>query len=262
MARDDFPDVDFVVGRPDSGADEDLPEPKDREWTLLRRAKRPLGIAAVIAVAVLGAVKLASLGDGTSTAAAPPTPTPLPSHGYVRRIDVPRPEVFPSTVEPVPVGSGTGRIFILPGGSGVVAIPGPPVRPDDPAACLPGVSCISSDSVPADVLAAIRAAFPGARPLSAGTVLTHFDGPGSKLWFRQVNARAGNLDILVRVQQPRSNDRPHGESTDHGDGAIAYLETHEQGLTVQVQVDAPSGHVTALAKLRALAADRRLLVEI
>lgn len=217
MARDDYPDVDFSVGRSDPGADEDLPQPRDRDWALLRHARRPLGCVAAIAAIVLGMVKLTSV-DHRSTTAAAPTRTPVgPTH---------------------------------------VA----PIVPTDPAVCPPVISCISSDTAPADVRAAVRAAFPGAQQQSATTVLDHNDSPGSRLWFRQIRAGSSDLAILVRVLQPRPDASLRDGITRGGDRTVSFVAVRSHGLVVQVQVDSPSGSVPGVDALRKLAADRRLLV--
>jgi hypothetical protein len=259
----DVPDVDFVVHEAGPGSDEELPQPPERAWPRLRRAQRPLAVAAGLAVAAAAVVKLISVSDDNSAPVAKPSNIPNPTTGSSFVIQVPAPDVFPSGMV---LDSSPGRILVqLPSGSVVTLDPSGgqvvrPTLPADPAACLPGVSCISSPDVPDGVLAAVRAHFPGARLQSATTVLTHGDAPGSRLWFRQLNAEVGGYDILLRVRQPRDSVQLTDNRISVDRRSITSVAVRSHGLTVQVQVDAPAAHPADLQTVRRLATDARLLV--
>jgi hypothetical protein len=112
-------------------------------------------------------------------------------------------------------------------------------------------SCRLSSRVPVDVAAAVLNEFAGA---SLGPALTQRLANG-ELWSRELTARAGPLDVVVRIQRPEAvtalqPDRTH---------AVSYVRQAEHGYVVQIQVQGPLHEIPQVGRLYRLAADLRLL---
>lgn len=230
---------------PVPGEDEDLPVPVGRHRGS-GTFPLELGVAALVVVAGLLITRGGSSHASTAHRLASATPTATASR---QRVEL---AAGPATV----ALTGTVRLS-----DGVIeAWPTLPARTSqDPAAC-PIEQCFTVDGVPGDVGAALRAAFPGARIESAMTVQLLGKFELRALWYRQVRARAGGVDILLRIQGPRPSD-PRGDVVDRiDDRAITYFETDLLQWHVALEVDAPYGHVPLPAQLTRLASDRRVLV--
>lgn len=129
------------------------------------------------------------------------------------------------------------------------AIPGPAL---DPAQCPGPTPCAATAGVPVTVAAALFDAFPAARLGRASTVYLQAGG----LWFREVHARAGLLDILVRVERP---DRGAASlQSSRGDDVISIRQL-VHGFLVLVQVTGPPDQLPSLPNVNGLAQDIRLL---
>jgi hypothetical protein len=241
VARDDYPDVDFVAGPPDPAADEELPEPKDRAGPLWQRLKRPLSIAAILAVVATTAVKLSSFSDGTASAAqdhATPTPT---TSTHVRPGDL--------AGQSIPVN------FPVAGrGDGIITDRGNDVP------CPPSHACLSIHAVPPTVIDAVRARFPGASDQSSTTVqFTDHTVHRVVLWLRtmHVGVDKGQLDIRIVPLAP-GDPNDAGYSTD-GTGLLAYTHRRLAGYTVEVVAHLSHTTKVPLAQLAELATDVRLV---
>ena len=122
----------------------------------------------------------------------------------------------------------------------------------DPAQCPGPTPCAASGAVPEAVAAAVLEAFPSARLGMSSTVYLQAGG----LWFREINARAGVLDILVRIERP---DRGTPVSqTGQGEG-VTFVRQIEHGFLIQVQVEGPRNQLPSITNLYGLVDDERLL---
>lgn len=145
------------------------------------------------------------------------------------------PGTSPSRPVPAPTASASG---------------GPSV---DPAQCPGPTACTATAGVPVPVAAAVLDAFPSARVGDASTVYLRTGG----LWFREITARAGMLEVLVRIQRPDAST-PTLQSGQAG--GVAFIRKIERGFLVQVQVRGPTDQLPTITNLSGLADDGRLLV--
>jgi hypothetical protein len=127
-------------------------------------------------------------------------------------------------------------------------------QPDvDPAQCPGPTPCAAKAGLPRSAAAAVLEAFPSVRFGRSSTVYLRTGG----LWFREIKARAGVLDILVRVERA---DRGTPETQSGHDERSIFVSRLQEAFVVQVRVEGPPGHLPALSDLSVLADDARLLV--
>jgi hypothetical protein len=129
----------------------------------------------------------------------------------------------------------------------------------DPFACPATYQCLESADAGSPAVTALRAAFPAAVLESASTVRLLSPHDGKPLWFRQLTARNGAAEILVRVDRagvPNSDGRG---TTRSGGTVVTYYQATLANYHVVVQVIATNGPGQALPPLQKLAADVRLL---
>jgi hypothetical protein len=152
-----------------------------------------------------------------------------------------------------PSGSATVR-------SADVAAPGLPTRGPWDASHCDARQCITVASAPAVVTAAIRAAFPGARPGVTETVRLVRSGGAGPLWYREVQATAPGRHITLRIEAHAPGDHPSGGSRDNGGTNTTFYESPRLQWLVRVEVQTRSGLQQPLPPLVRLAADPRVLV--
>lgn len=218
----DQPAVEWDI--PDEGDDELLVEETSPPWLGTPR-RRGAAVAAVIAlVGTLVGLRLASGGGNDQQAA------PVPS-------EVRQPSVGPSPVDITP-----GR---------------PHYDRNDPAHCPDWISCRSFPTVPPSVLAAISKYLPKAAIQSRTSVVQLRP---SRLYFRQVNASADDVSVIVLVSRSNRSQVQPTEGTDDTVGqAIGYVRVQtSDGYVVQVQFTGQTGWTPPMGAIRALAADPRL----
>lgn len=233
-------DVDFTVTSYGDGADEDLPQPERRPWSPARRvAAGVVAVAALVAVGIgVVSARPSAPSAAKSSAAKSPVP-PVASPTFVPRSGITR---FVPPPDVIVVDRNTGAVACPQAGDGQSA-------------------CESTHAVPAGVLAALRAHFPGAR-VTAETDQTLRDtglGPGG-LWYRRVTATAGSIRIAVMVRRPLPEDVTTGDYRIVKDRTVQTESTGSGGFTVTVTVDAPSSHPSLSGAVDLLVSDTRLLV--
>jgi hypothetical protein len=209
---------------PDSEQDELLVEETRPPWLGTPR-RRGAAIAALIALlGTLIGLRLASTTDNDKQAA------PLPSAAR-------QPTIGPSPVDITP-----GR---------------PQYNRDDPAHCPDWITCRSLPSVPPSVLAAISKYLPQAAIESRTSVVQLRP---SRLYFRQVNASADDVSVIVLVSRAdRSQVQPTEGTDDPVGAAIGYVRVQtSDGYVVQVQFTGQTGWTPPMGAIRALAGDPRL----
>jgi hypothetical protein len=145
------------------------------------------------------------------------------------------------TAAPTPSASATV--------TSVNSIPQPDI---DPAQCPGPTPCAAKPGVPQAAAAALVAAFPSVRFGRASTVYLRTGG----LWFREINARVGLLDILVRIERA---DRGTPLTQSSHDDTSASVSRLQQGFVVQLRVSGPRDQLPAVTNLYGLADDPRLL---
>lgn len=199
MARTDRPDpdderaVDFVVGEPDAGADEDLPQP-DGTRARARRVRVELGLGALALLVVVLVVRAESQPDtapqaATSSSSTATTSTPPAPNDSV-------------VIGPAPTPAPATPTHITPHPAFPVRVP--QRHGTVPAAC-PGLRCSTSAALPAPVTDAVEAAFPESTVQRIETV--RLRGRHRVLWYREVDVRVGTELLTVRVQAPAKGDR-------------------------------------------------------
>jgi hypothetical protein len=209
----------------ESGREEELAEPRRPPWLATPGRRWAVGILAAALLAALAGVRIASGHRDTHRA-------------------VPQPDRPPrsATIEPsaVPVTQGRQQF-----------------ERDDPAHCPDTITCTTVPSVPAGVLAAISRYLPNTVPQSQFSVV---QVRPRRLYFRQVNARAHDVTVLVMVFRPSRGAPGPTEGTYQGPGQSAgYVRTvTADGYVVQVQFTGRPGYAPPMATIRALAVDRRL----
>lgn len=242
MERDEPRDVGFVLGTIDSWEDESLPEARDREWPWLRRARRPIGYALVVALAAFGVVKLASLGG---TGVASPTDNPGGSSAVAAPSSASTHDLAqPSIAVHIPIISRGGDFI-----SGQGEVPRCPAK----------LSCTTTDALPGAVVDGLRAVFPTARARSAVTItVTDRTGAHRSLLYRLVRATAGRREIAVRVIPSVAGTEPDaGHNTD---GSLVFAQRVIAGFAVRITVIQPATAEVRTGPVAALASDERLLV--
>jgi hypothetical protein len=240
VAREDSVDriLDVTVTPGDWFDDEDLPEPHERDWTLLRRISRPIGALAVVALVAWGIAALASFADSPRTAAVAATSAPTT---HVRPNDLAGMSVqvkFP--------GTGTAAEIITNKDLGTL--------------CPPLNSCATTRLLPPDAVAAMRAVFPAMRISSATTVayIDHHDGHRS-LWYRSVHAASPGREIDINIVPITPGDHVDSGAVQDGAGVQVYTHRLFEGYVVQILVHF-AGHVlNPIGALHGLPGDHRLL---
>lgn len=122
----------------------------------------------------------------------------------------------------------------------------------DPTHCPGKTSCAVTTLVPAATAAAIMHEFPDATVGPTATV----QFPSLRIWFRQLSARVGPLNLVVRIQLQRADPATLGPSRTNT--LETYVRADEHGYVVQIDADGPVPGVPDLRKLYRLAADPRL----
>jgi hypothetical protein len=233
----DRSDVDFVIADEPGGADEDLPETADSPWWL--RARVPLGVAAAV---VLLAGLLFRVTSGGSDA---PSPAAAPGSGSPTVTGV----TGPTATLPPPLGHGPYIIRLGPIGRG----PGCHVLPQ----------CITSDTAPDSIVAALHDFLPHARITYSRTSLerTGIAGRHHRFRFTTVVARRGVATVRITVSRSAKHpDGPAGAGErETAFGSIVYAHAHVGGYAVSIDVTAPTGHAPVrIHDVVALAGDARL----
>lgn len=228
-------DVDFVLTSPDSGGDEDLVEPIERDYALLHRVRRPVGYLLVLGLVAYGVFELTTLRGSSNLDASTPTPT----------------RVVPSVVEP---SVSIETLDLGPGINGLIS--------DDGAAmaCPPPHACLVAHDLPPVVLPRIQKVFPLAHLTSSTTVeIADANESSRSLWFREVAAAAGRVTVDIRIKQLAVGDQVENGQSNDGAGVLAYATRIVHGYSVQVLAHVPKDQTAPLKKLAALAADPTLL---
>lgn len=180
VPHDDLPDVDFVLGRSDQSADEDLPQPPARDWPFLARYRRPLVALAGVAV-VLGAVVAVTRGSDDATAPAAQSPAPSASS-------------TPSTPSTSTFDPTTGGRVDAPVVFHLIGC------------AKDSTSCITRVPADPDLGAIVRRGFPRAH-LTTGSVTTR--GPQGALVSRTIHASDDTQFIAIEITtRSRQVDNP------------------------------------------------------
>jgi hypothetical protein len=198
------------------------------------RLRRDLLLAAVLLALVAAVARAMSHHSGTDA-----TPTGGPS----------------STASRGAPDTGSGLL------NGSVIDPSATVAPgaQDPFACPAAYQCLESGEAGSPAVTALHAVFPAAVLESASTVRLLSPHDGKPLWFRQLTARNGTTEILVRVDRARVPNTDGGGMTRSGGTVVTYYQATLETYHVLVQVIASNGPGQALPALHKLAADIRLL---
>ncbi|HEV7205519.1 MAG TPA: hypothetical protein VGN18_12995 [Jatrophihabitans sp.] len=241
-------DVDFTVTSSDDGLDEDLPQRERRPWTPVQRVVAgAVALAAVVAIGVgVAAGRTADpVAQRSSSPSSPSSPssgsggssgplTVVPRSGMITRFVVP-PDV-------ITVDANTGMVPCPRAGDGQSA-------------------CQTTHTVPAGVLAALRAHFPGARVLAETDDMLRDTGMGSNgIWDRRISAVAGSIRITVLVRRALPEDVTSGTDRIDHNRLISTESTGSNGFTVTATVDVPASHPSIYGSLDLLVSDQRLLV--
>ncbi len=207
--------------------DEILAEPDRPAWLGTPRRRRVAAALVVALAAALVSIKLASAPTSNRDASRVPATTPPAS----------------ARVGPSPVDVTPGRQNFA-------------VR--DPAHCPDTITCRAVASVPNDVLTAIREYVPNATIRSQTSVVQQHP---RRLYFRQANASAKDVELIVLVAQAARDPNPPTEESANPPGQVVrYVRNRtSDGYVVQVQFIGPAaGSSPGLAEIRALAVDPRL----
>ena len=131
---------------------------------------------------------------------------------------------------------------------------------DCPAAGDGSTVCRTSPHVPPGVLAAVRSQFPQAQQVDAVEQRLRDTGFGaSGLWYRALSAVEGDRSIVVVIRRRTADDAPFEHTSDVGLADRIQVARLAGKLTVIAAVSAPHGTLPAVAIVRALAHDPRLL---
>ncbi|MEO9137710.1 MAG: hypothetical protein ABI345_01460 [Jatrophihabitans sp.] len=165
------PQIDFVLGETDGAEDEDLPQPRQRDFSRLSRFRRPvLGVAAL--GVVIGAVVAVNRSSQDSTPVAQRSTSPSATAPVTRT----------TRLDPA-----TGKISS-----------DAPVEYRFTGCAKDSTTCITSVPLGPDLGTVLRSAFPTAH-LTAGT--TNFLGPRGILVSRTIHASDGSRFIAVEVRR-------------------------------------------------------------
>jgi hypothetical protein len=250
------PEIEFVDPDPDQGDDEELVAGRPhREWSSRTKRVVRIGAAAVLTV-VAGSVLVAVLQhhDGSTPAAAPTLgganilAPEAPSGAF--RID--------HLGADAPEGARPGTL------AGRTPTPSPAdsestvtTLPIDLSACPDPNACTTDLVVPSEVTTALKHAFPTVTEVRGSDAVV--DGPHPTLRARNVTATVGALTLSVVIHPATRYDHAVSAVADNAGTRIVYARTLSSGLAVTVSVSGAPTSVPSLAKVKALAADRRLL---
>lgn len=192
------------------------------------RRPRSVGVVAVLALVLSGAIWLGTRGSSEPSAAPSATST-APRAG------------------PRPIAT-------------VAASESASAYPRDPTSCPAGVRCAVSHAVPARFLGTVREYFPRAVLLSAYTVVRAGSGGArDMLWYRGVSSYEHGVQVIVMVSSAASVRLPTSESVASAtDLTIGFVSARVDGYLVQLEVVGSDGWRPPMRTLRALAHDRRL----
>jgi hypothetical protein len=250
----DLPDagaVDFVVGDPDGGFDEELAQPARRELPGTPRLRWAVGSVAVALIVVAGVLRAQSAPHHPAAANATTTPGRTTSVSPMHTTALGR---SPGVFVPLPGRTGETRNDVE------MLLPALGAPPACPATGGGRPVCITTRSMPSAFLAAVRSQFPGAGQVDAVTqLLRPVDArPSSGLWSRTFTGHAGGSTIVVLVRLGNDPNPVGEDAVDDGNRTIVYSEHQVDRYTVEVEVSAPSGHAPSLRRVDRLAADARL----
>jgi hypothetical protein len=156
----------------------------------------------------------------------------------------------------VPTATSTSHSL---GPQQVAVFPVPDRRAGNAAHCPDGFACPVSRGVTAGTRAALDAAFPGARVISARTVRTVVAGYGQSVWTMDVRARADGTEIRLRVQPLSPEDKPQHGTTLFNGHALTHWESALSQMLVVIDVIGPADVPPPLAAMDQLAHDARML---
>jgi hypothetical protein len=193
-----------------------------------RASVRRLRLDIAVAAAVLIGVVLLTRHYGNSGPAAP-APTPSASTA---------PPVGTSSAvsAPNPFSNHAGRV----------------------ARCPEGLRCERFAGATLGMHAALAAAFPSFRVLHARTMRIDVPGYGTALWRSDVQARAGDEIVRLRVQLRGPDDGERHGTKVLGARSITHWEGVLRQLRVVIDVVAPANGPAPLAAVEQLARDARL----
>jgi hypothetical protein len=129
----------------------------------------------------------------------------------------------------------------------------------DPFACPATYQCLESAEAGAPAVAALHAAFPAAVLQSASTVRLLSPHVGPPLWFRELDARLGSTEILVRVHRPTAIASVRPAISRAAGAVVTYYQGRLATYDVDVQVTTQTNREQPLSPMQKLAADVRLL---
>jgi hypothetical protein len=208
-----------------------------------RRSRRALRRDLALGAILLFAVVLVTRHGGGGGAGPTPTPTPTGSTTHSGSTTA-APVVAPS--DPAVTGS-------------LAVYPVPDRHAGDAARCPAGFACQVWHGMTVPAQDALQGAFPGARVVRARTERIYVANYGQALWTADVQARAGDEVLRLRLQ-PRSPDdgEQHGTTLFNGH-AITHWESVLDQLRVVIDVIAPADRPASLSAIGRLARDTRLL---
>jgi hypothetical protein len=205
---------------------EELPQPQRR--SAVRRLRLDLAFGGAVLVVIV----LLTRHHGSSGSA---TPTPTPTSEVTS-------SSTPQALDDEPLG-----VY--------------PVRnrhAGDVARCPAGFDCPVSHLASAGTRAALEAAFPGARVVTARTVRSVVTGYGQAVWTIEVRARVGASELRMRLQPLSPMDHAQHGTMLFGGHAITHWESMLSQLLVVIDVVAPADNPASLAAIEQLARDARL----
>ena len=209
------------------GVDEILAEPDRPAWLGTPRRRWVAGALVVAVAAALVSMKLASAQHSNRDA-----------------------KPVAATTPPASVRVGPSPVDVTPGRQNFAV--------HDPAHCPATINCRAVPWVPNEVLATIREYVPNATIRSQTSVVQLHP---NRLYFRQANASAKDVEVIVLVSQAARDPNPPTEDSAYPPGQVVrYVRNRtSDGYVVQVQYIGPAASSSpGLAEIRALAVDPRL----
>lgn len=200
--------------------DEDLPQPPQREWPRLRRARRPAAAVLALAAVAAGAVALVQRDAGPGPRSDDALPVPVAHLPRSFHIEFPPLDVLPDAH--VRIKTATGE-------------------------------------VPAAVAAALRRALPDVQGITATSVIGGPGETTERVYYRQITARQGAVQYSIEITQRRTGQKS-GTVVHRAGASIAVLQIRRAaGLAVSVSAVGPPGEQLDVRPLQRLAADSDLL---
>ena len=218
-------DLDVTGAGTDPGVDEELPEPAGGGQLHGRRVQVVLALAVAAVLVALALVRVLSTGGDTPTASAPSA------------------SASPETSTP----GVTTSVGLLHGQT---------VEQCVDLKCGQGVTVQVRTPTPADLQAALRRQFPGARIVSAVNIANR---TAATLLFRRIVARSGAQTVVLTIAAYREGDSDRAGYADDGGGSSVYYEYRRRSLQISVRVSAPVGARLHLAPVMRLGDDQRIL---